>query len=680
LAAGVRPELVTFKLLDVRYGRRFEAKLLNAFTLPATVASGQALGPAIVITVDSTLASAQGSYNLLIEATTPGRSAPQLLEIEIVHPAAKLKAPATLVIDQTLTPFLAPDIDATPLVLGEVSGNSRLTKLTFQSPSFFGDVNQSLKGSLSLVDAPQQLEPHSSISPKYKLEGEFPLGTVKGVMEITSPQLAEPTLVNFEVRTRRASWLLLVIIGAGLIAGYLVRTVLQFQIQLNEARAKGYELRGRLERELKRHPDEEFQRGAKNVAQTLIASLTGTDVKAISEAVETANEALRGQLKELEIRRLAAQTAIDSVSRIVAAQYFLPAQISAIMEQFHKDNEHAQLELDKDNVTGARADIDSLRASIAEQLAGTIGPWKVEIENSLGALADKHSRLPKSVVRGIEPHVKSIRTRLQGVLFLDQTSTVEDIQSTLKAIHDVRRMLRVIMLPWLGQLIKKAHVEFDGILRQANVPDINALDQLQKIVTSFVETLATDSGQPERAFERLEPSQLKALDDGWRQAVLNQAVDFKPTDVETINSLVSIREYIAAADKTAQIWQAMKGGGTMGVTLLVNPIEKREQTEAATFVPYFDTMLATVGLSRIIRTEDLPPEVEKIRTRTIFHLATAKLMQTAIIAILITTAGYLLFESKFVGTFADIVGAFFWGFSLDVTMDTLLGSVKGFRS
>lgn len=674
LAKGIRPEDVSLKLLDVRYGKRYDANLLTAFKVPPKVAALPGLGPAINITVVLKTASAQGGYGLLLEATTLGHRVPQLLVIEIVHPPAKLLPVETIIIEQTIAPFREPVVEGMPLLLVEDSGDTRMTDISIQPLNFYGASNQPNKGTLSFENVPQQIGPRGSHAPTYKLNGDFPLGTVKGSALVNSPQLVSPTLLSFEIHTRRASWLLFIIIGFGLLLGYLSRTVLRHRIQLNEAREKMHELIARIGSEMQRYPDEDFNQQAQNIVDELRPALAKKDLTIITAATQRADDAFRAKLKELETRRLAAQQTLDAVAAITDHEWYVPEEIRSSLNASRETKEDARRELEQDKIKSAMTKLKALPATLGAALETPVSDWKINSRLKLDRLTDGDN-LPRVLTRRIKSDVETLRSLIAGVR-PNELSSVGDIQKTIRAVHDTRKTEKE-MLKRLAKLVVQIAEEFDTRLRQAKVPDLTSLDRLKEAVSSFSNELMAQSDQPEKALEMLTTDKLLSLKKTWREALLNQTAHFEPSEKEAVEKLLDAGEYIEAADRAVSIWTSMKGRGTLGKSAPPALVENRLLTLAGPLIPYHETTLAPAGAPSIIRAQELPPKIETSRVRTLRQLAADKLLQTTIIGALITLAGYIVFEPRFIGTFPEIAAAFFWGFSLDVTMDTLIERTKG---
>ena len=71
-----------------------------------------------------------------------------------------------------------------------------------------------------------------------------------------------------------------------------------------------------------------------------------------------------------------------------------------------------------------------------------------------------------------------------------------------------------------------------------------------------------------------------------------------------------------------------------------------------------------------------PLAFRRSRHLTFLELVAAKFIQWIIAAIGLAIVGYLLFTDKFVGTGAELLTAFFWGFTTDIGLDALVSAAK----
>jgi hypothetical protein len=77
-----------------------------------------------------------------------------------------------------------------------------------------------------------------------------------------------------------------------------------------------------------------------------------------------------------------------------------------------------------------------------------------------------------------------------------------------------------------------------------------------------------------------------------------------------------------------------------------------------------------------VREKTVPPTVESLRVSSIRELILAKGIRWIIASVGIVIIGYVLFASKFVGTFPDLLAIFVWAFGVDISVDALLDAGK----
>ena len=76
----------------------------------------------------------------------------------------------------------------------------------------------------------------------YELRGDYPRGTVTGSVRLLAPQLAQPVLLNYEVRTKLHNSRVLLTIIVGLFQSFWIRASLQNRIALAQARTQADEI------------------------------------------------------------------------------------------------------------------------------------------------------------------------------------------------------------------------------------------------------------------------------------------------------------------------------------------------------------------------------------------------------------------------------------------------------
>ena len=255
---GVKPEEVTLQLRDVRLGQRGDVGLRDYFVVPDHVVQVPQQGSVIEVVVKLGKDPPQGSYDLLIEASTPAQPRHQDLELKVVHPVAKLKPVDKVVLQTVRFPLWEPALVKPSLTLSEITGNSLLRPLKLVKPVFSGAQGEVAGGGLDFPGFPGQISAGGALPITYNLTGDFPLGSFTGNAQITAPQLAEPVTIQFEVKNRLGSWIIILLLVIGLAIGWLSRTYLTYQVELDKARLDGGRVLAQLAAQMDRIPDQKF--------------------------------------------------------------------------------------------------------------------------------------------------------------------------------------------------------------------------------------------------------------------------------------------------------------------------------------------------------------------------------------------------------------------------------------
>ena len=126
-------------MTDLEFNQLRNADLLPAFK--AKIAEpAEGVGPALQITTNMTKVLEQGIYTLLLNVVGKDNTT-QPLELKLTRVAAKLRAPAPLIIEQVQPLVLGDSSVPQEFFLKEVSGRSRLSQVNIASRS--GDSKRS---------------------------------------------------------------------------------------------------------------------------------------------------------------------------------------------------------------------------------------------------------------------------------------------------------------------------------------------------------------------------------------------------------------------------------------------------------------------------------------------------------------------------------------------------------
>lgn len=678
LLPGIKPEEVTVKILDVRLGNRYAQGLADAFTLTEKVATAQGRGVFMSVKVDLSKAPAQGTYSLLIEAATPSQSLTQLLDLQLVHPAAKFKSPTTLVIERVLTPFFEPEVSGLAMTLSEDSGLTSVSGLKVTARDFTGEKGQIVGGTIKCPNPPPQIAAGGAERLIYELDGVFPLGTSKGTVEIRSPQLAEAFPVAFEVRTRRAPWLILLVIALGLVVGYLSRTLLQQRIKLGEVRLQGFDLRDRMRNEMARRPDAPLNNRIKAALDKLNAALAGRKADALAKAITDADTELRDALKQFEDRRNKAQETLDSLEKLVKTRWNLPAGVKAVVAEAGALTEGLRAQLLGNNVEAVENALRDATASLALNLGGALKDWRTARQVTLELLDNRY--LPDPASAALSKDVADVRTLLAQASDLNESPTLGDMSAALVAAHKARTGLSELFGK-LQRWLRYESGEFLKTLRKTTLPNVAALDELEKTATTLIDELTARS-DPDEAATLLTPERLGELNAVWHDALEKQmeGAQFSVEQRLVVTPLLDARKYAEAARAAFVILEQKRRTKFIGNR---GEADSAIEVVAASAPPSNLSSMSDREVAdaptppRVVRAEHIPAPVEPSPGQTYRELLREKFLLFALIGLGIALVGYLLFEGKFVGTFADMAGIFLWAFGLDVTIDTFMRIAKG---
>jgi hypothetical protein len=677
LLPEIKPEEVTVKLLDVRLGNRYAQGLAEAFTLTEKVAMAKGRGVFIPVKIDLSKALVPGTYNMLIEATTPSKSPAQLLDLQLVHPAAKFKSPTTLVVERVLTPFFEPEVSGLSMTLSEDSGLTSVTGLTFTARDFIGDNGQIIDGTIKCPNPPNLIGAGGAEKLIYELHGGFPLGTSRGTVEIRSPQLAEAFPIAFEVRTRRASWLILLVIALGLVVGYLLRTLLQQRIKLGEVRLQGFDLRDRMRSEMARRPDEPLKSKIKAAVDKLNVALAARQADALTKAITDADTELRDALKQFEDRRNKAQEALDALEKLVKTRWNLPVKVKAAVAEAGELIEGLRAQLLGDNVKVVEDALDQAMTALTLNLVGALKDWRTAQEGSLELLDNRY--LPDAVSAAVSKDVTDARTLLDQAADLDESPTVGDMSAALGAAHKARASLSDLFGK-LQRWLRYELTEFLKTLRKTALPNASVLDELEQTATNLLDELNAQSGA-EGAATVLTPERLSELNAVWRDALEKQmeGAGFSDEEKLKMTPLLDARKYAEAARAALVILEQKrreKLSGNRGAADSVIEVVAASAPPSNLANTAAREVADAPTPPRVVRAEHIPAPVEPSQSQTYRQLLREKFLLFALSGLGIALVGFLLFQGKFVGTFADLAGIFLWAFGLDVTIDTFMRIAK----
>ena len=208
------------------------------------------------------------------------------------------------------------------------------------------------------------------------------------------------------------------------------------------------------------------------------------------------------------------------------------------------------------------------------------------------------------------------------------------------------------------------------------VPSVDQadLDKLTGKIDKFLNKFKGVIPDPLGAIDMLNDPQLYQLNTDWQKFLKGLASSLTPDDKKTINDQTASREYVDAALKFAELsmtsMQRKKALLKKGIPAAV------PSPAAVSPLIWLQQTLFPAAVVQLPLREELPPALASFINRTFKQLAGAQLTQTFIFGVIIVWLGFFYFREKFVGTPIDMAAVFLWGFSLDVSVGTVLEKIK----
>ncbi len=294
------------------------------------------------ITVGEGALERAGTYVVTLRLTRA--AATQSLDVSIVRSVAALTIPPTIKVKRTVG---FPEVGWLDWPFGEgndkpalsipVGADGRLTRLSAnQTEAASGSIRMSVKcvapppgRETCPLDADEEtvlaspIGPNGSLVVDYELDDRFPLGTVTRTVTLRSSELAAPQTVTFEIRTRRSQAIIVVLVAVGLLAGWLLRGLIQRLLGLIGALRDRDDLLLQLTAV---HDDYEDAELREQLGERIIRLRNASWTKVASTVAEVRSQA-NERLKALTTALAAVKTRHDELRPVLAGDWRVPAPV-----------------------------------------------------------------------------------------------------------------------------------------------------------------------------------------------------------------------------------------------------------------------------------------------------------------------------------------------------------------
>jgi hypothetical protein len=495
-----------------------------------------------------------------------------------------------------------------------------------------------------------QLGPGQSRCLDYKAVGAFPWGPQVQAYSLTSPELAAPVPITFDVRTRLHRAYVLLYVLLGVLVGLVVKVILQRRIERGTARDLALELEDEVRADLAKHPDAVFQRAIDDPLTALANAVAADSVEAMTAARTALDTAWRAAVTDLGVRRTSAQQLIDRLRSVAETDWDVPAAPRDVIARVRDDTTRSRELLASERVSAAMEAATAAIKDASERMSAAIPDWQDGVVDVLASIASSPMGMSPAVAGVATTASNEARLRI-GSTKLSPLASADQLVAALVSITDetraARRCVRAVTRE-LEQELDRVAATF-GKPREQFGDGAAAVNAVKQALGNAIDR--PDGGQ------ELARTALTALDNAWRAAfesvggtnLSKPVADLleEKRDEEAATTLAT--ELRGAADQPTLAARR----GSLPAVAADDPTAPVRTFETRT--PFSD--------------ERAPLAVLRARTR--MEVAQAKLLQSSTVALLAGLVGYGLFAPKFVGDFQDFVIVFFWAFGLELSADAI---------
>lgn len=410
-----------------------------------------------------------GTYALTLRVSekpkkdTDKPATPVDVVLNVQAPAPQLSASTKVVLGFTIaSPWAASgapgtgDVEAARVQIAERGG--KIGAFDLVAVAFPDVLADAATGSGTLVFDPPSVSvsANAAAAVKVSASGVFPLGITKGKIEWMSPSLAAPQAVPFEVKVTRARWWIAIIALVGVVAGFILRTLLtERQGKLAAREAVTLSLL-QASRALEGRADTDYRSKLESIVQALRDALAGDDTKAmLDQATKTATE-IKTLSDALEARFPPARVKLNDINGVIDRQLHLPDPVAALAERLRGQTRHGNELLQQRDMIGAEALLTRLAGQdvpdlvrAAAGLAGNLArflhdtaaapfPMRTEATRLLRDLATEAASAKLALDAGTAPSATDARTLLlrADALWLQCLDLADDAEAVSRELCD----------------------------------------------------------------------------------------------------------------------------------------------------------------------------------------------------------------------------------------------------
>lgn len=655
---------VSASIRSVAFGTQTDPALTGLFDQPRKFPEQGSLAAFDILSHAATSVP-RGTYDLML--TISGGNSTQQIRLQMSVPGAVIRTPPAVLVTRIL-PILwfGGGGSHPPLLLAETSGKSSATVQVTQVDRF-SDANGEYNGQLLFKQTTVAADKSQPID--YTFAGDFPLGSAKATLALTSRQIETPLNIPVEVRTRYTRVLLLLLVAIGLIFGFLMRTVLKNQVEFGEARQQAFDQIGKLRREWERIPDDTFRTELSKVIKDLEDAARSARLSKSSDltaSINSAKEQLGRTIDRLNERGKEVQPKLDQLAAVTEKRWRAPKPVLDALGTSGAVLLKARASLAQSNVAAAKNAIDGVVVDLARSIDAVIPQWQGTLSGFVNDLTRPASLMLPDVKADVEKKATDLAEKVRTISHIGPAAEISKITALLTDIDDAMWQAESL-LALLGEQVKQTFAQMTSTLG-ASLRDqtrwntalentIKYIDDLPRVV----EDLKKKSEPMRNGAEKLKQE--------WLQALMAQKHD------QETKELYNQGKYVEASKQLVQALEPPKKGTLMGDQAEpVRPLQVLALPSRFVSIPTSSELIETP--KAYYPTQRVLESIQALEIQTKVQLLRAKSAQWAISAVGLAIVGYLLFADKFVGTAGELLTAFFWGFTTDIGLDALVSAGK----
>lgn len=651
LVDGVAWNAVNVVVTDVHREGRGEEWMRHAVDRLTKSPTDARSGPALLLPVVSTAFYEAGTYMVELEATTLGQPL-QRLQLRLTRAPAVLAAAPVQVRHEV--PLVRRESGwGGSLLVAETSGAAGVIALRPLPPLLAVPGGATLR-----FGDPRSVPVGTPVRIPFEVNGILPLGSTAGTIRLTSPQLGAPVDVPVTIFTHRPHWLLVAVILAGLILGWLVRTFLTGRIERNQLRVQADDVLQRMETAVETHTDTTFQEEVRGLANTLREARDGKAAEALATVITAADTGLRTAFDRLKTRLDEARERGVVLGRLVRTEWSLPSAPTTALLDARKALKDAEEALVRGDAAGACQLLDRAEAGLKDAFRNALNTWPIERRTVL----DELTALPPAVRNRAQPWIAAIETDLEAVQ-VPGDDEIESLRSPLAAMHRARlreEQLTEALVEWVDALGAEVQVVLG-----TGTPNAKAIAEFRAALETFRARAGTSSQDPDERL-RILAGDLPVLNRAIRTVVTSHTSQAAMAEV---TALLAEGRYVEAAQRAA------RQEDDEGPVLRDTPeSQKPAGMAAAEAGGVFHVPEPGIAGARGVSLLGLgiPEPVRVHRARVWKQLMLDQALLTVIVGAAITILGYYLYSTDYVGTGRELLTIFLWAFGLDVGVQTLV--------